>query len=195
MDTSRISAPEGDIGRCPNCSGRVFEAEKMVSRNGWYHKGCFKCFACNHLLDQTNFNDGPDGYIYCRTCYKILDLMDYNQTARSVVDTTSIPAYQGDLSACPRCFGKVFEAEKMVAKSGIYHKKCFSCQACKRLLDGLTATDAQGYLLCTSCYKKNFGPSELRVLTQDQVINFRLGQKSGFHTFLTFRPKNLLIPP
>lgn len=59
VDTSRIAAPEGDLARCPQCGGRVFEAEKMVSRNGWYHKGCFKCFACNHLLDQTNFNDGP----------------------------------------------------------------------------------------------------------------------------------------
>ena len=27
----------------------------------------------------------------------------------------------------PRCNGKVFEAEKMTTKRGLYHKKCFAC--------------------------------------------------------------------
>ena len=29
----------------------------------------------------------------------------------------------------------MFEAEKMTAKTGNYHKKCFTCATCKRALD------------------------------------------------------------
>ncbi len=78
--------------RCPNCSGRVFEAEKMVSRRAWYHKPCFKCWTCKHILDQTNFHDGPDGNIYCGNCYKSIvnRFMEMNQTAKSVVETAVI---------------------------------------------------------------------------------------------------------
>ena len=61
VNTETISAPDGDLSRqvvyrkdswqlanripcrCPTCSGRVFEAEKILSRRAWYHKQCFKC--------------------------------------------------------------------------------------------------------------------------------------------------------
>ena len=34
-----------------------------------WHKRCFTCSVCNRHLDSTTVNDGPDGDIYCRTCY------------------------------------------------------------------------------------------------------------------------------
>lgn len=91
------------------------------------------CYTCKTIslqklfsqpLPQTSFNDGPDGRVYCGGCHKTLRLMDVNLTARSAVDTTAIPG-GGDRDACVKCSGKVFEAEKMVAKRGLYHKKCF----------------------------------------------------------------------
>jgi hypothetical protein len=50
-------------------------------------------------------------------------------------DTTVIPGEEGEPTNCPRCHGKVFEAEKMSTKRGFYHKKCFSCAKCKTSLD------------------------------------------------------------
>ena len=33
---------------------QVFEAEKMSSRERWYHKHCFNCAMCSHKLDYSN---------------------------------------------------------------------------------------------------------------------------------------------
>ena len=41
------------------------------------------------MLDQTNFYEGPDGNIYCKSCYKVaIGIMDVNQTAKYMVKTT-----------------------------------------------------------------------------------------------------------
>ena len=142
----------------------------MNCRAGWYHKSCLKCSVCSHGLDATNFNDGPDGRIYCKGCYKANNIMDSNLIARSVADTTSIQGYQGDKESCPKCSGKVFEAEKMVMRSGNYHKKCFTCAACSRALDHFGAVDSPQGIQCQTCYAKSYGPSELRVLTDTDGI-------------------------
>ena len=43
------------------------------------------------MLDQTNFYDGPDGNIHCKGCYRTVgSFMEVNQTAKSMVDTTTI---------------------------------------------------------------------------------------------------------
>jgi hypothetical protein len=47
----------------------VFEAEKMSTSVGKFHPACFKCGACGANLDQTSCHCGPDGDIYCRSCY------------------------------------------------------------------------------------------------------------------------------
>ena len=51
--------------------------------------------------------------------------------ADSIINTTSIKAKEGDKDACPRCLGKVFEAEKMMTRYRVYHRKCFTCEECK----------------------------------------------------------------
>ncbi|EDW32475.1 GL11663 [Drosophila persimilis] len=54
---------------CPRCGYIVFAAEQMKSKNSIWHKLCFYCSGCRKYLDSTNLNDGPDGNIYCRSCY------------------------------------------------------------------------------------------------------------------------------
>ena len=64
--------------------------------------------SCKHLLDQTNFFDGPaDGHVYCKGCYRSVGSggMEVNQTAKSMVDTAAIrsrvlrSSYQSSLSS------------------------------------------------------------------------------------------------
>lgn len=55
------------------------------------------------------------------------------------IDTTLIKAKAGE--GCPRCGGAVFAAEQMLAKSSMWHKRCFSCSECKRPLDSVLACD------------------------------------------------------
>ncbi|XP_021184617.1 muscle LIM protein Mlp84B isoform X5 [Helicoverpa armigera] len=54
---------------CPRCGFPVYAAEQMHSKNGTWHKRCFSCAECHRSLDSTNLNDGPNGEIYCRSCY------------------------------------------------------------------------------------------------------------------------------
>jgi cysteine/glycine-rich protein len=79
--------------------------------------------------------------------------------ARSTVETWVIKAEKGDVDCCPKCDGKVYEAEKMVTASGTwYHKNCFRCIECTRLLDSLTNNDgADGGYYCKKCYRVKYG--------------------------------------
>ena len=44
---------------------------RTISLQGnWYHKNCFRCHECNRMLDSLTNNDGPDGELYCKKCYK-----------------------------------------------------------------------------------------------------------------------------
>ncbi|XP_055838862.1 muscle LIM protein Mlp84B-like isoform X6 [Episyrphus balteatus] len=73
---STLTYPEGGLlhgakssGGCPRCGFEVFAAERMISKSRVWHKRCFHCAFCRKSLDSTNLNDGPDGDIYCRSCY------------------------------------------------------------------------------------------------------------------------------
>jgi len=170
LDTTSIMAEETDKCKCPRCGGKVFPAEKMVAASGWYHRHCFRCALCSQPLDSTSVCDGPDDKIYCRVCYGRLRSrnssipnmfkVDDDVLARSIVETWVIKAEKGDPDCCPKCDGKVFEAEKMVTGSGSwYHKNCFRCVDCSRLLDSLTNNDGpDGQLYCNKCYAGKFGP-------------------------------------
>ena len=40
-----------------------------------------------------------------------------------------------------------------------YHRNCFRCEDCNRLLDSLTNNDGpDGKLYCKKCYNKKYGP-------------------------------------
>ena len=78
-DHKKIPAEANEIGCCRKCNSRVFEAEKLIARCGWFHKDCFKCFNCNRLLDVSSYQDGRKDGIFCNTCHKaILEEMTIN---------------------------------------------------------------------------------------------------------------------
>ncbi len=107
--------------------------------------------------------------------------------AQALVETTTIMAEEGDKNKCPRCSGKVFEAEKMMSNKGVFHKKCFTCLDCHRALDASLVTDGfevslfsylvapkylginqkrildmffqDGQIFCPNCYTKKYGPT------------------------------------
>ncbi|CAD7087899.1 unnamed protein product [Hermetia illucens] len=63
-----FNGPKSQNG-CPRCGFAVYAAEQMISKSRIWHKRCFHCADCRKSLDSTNLNDGPDGDIYCRSCY------------------------------------------------------------------------------------------------------------------------------
>jgi hypothetical protein len=63
-----------------------------------------------------------------------------------------------DPDKCPKCSGKVFDAEKVQLKNGNYHKQCFSCSLCSRKLDYSNVCSDMNDIFCNNCYLKNYGP-------------------------------------
>ncbi|XP_021913746.1 muscle LIM protein Mlp84B-like isoform X7 [Zootermopsis nevadensis] len=69
-DTKPTTGLKAPLGKgCPRCGYPVYAAEQMISKTRIWHRRCFSCGDCRRSLDSTNLNDGPDGDIYCRSCY------------------------------------------------------------------------------------------------------------------------------
>jgi len=132
-DPSLIQGDDGEKTSCPRCNGKVFEAEKMITKHSCYHKRCFSCKSCKCLLDYFSAAEGPDNEIYCRVCYR----RAFGPGGKNKFgDKTFFEAEDADKAkACLRCGGKVFEMDKIVARGGLIHNFCLSCNDCKCNLD------------------------------------------------------------
>lgn len=87
----------------------------------------------------------------------------------AIIETWTIQAGEDD-RPCPRCNGKVFEAEKMISMRHVYHKKCFSCKECQRPLDHFIACDApDGEVVCRPCYQKKYSCSAFTLSGADML--------------------------
>jgi len=154
---------------CPRCRGVVFAAEQMLAKGSVWHKKCFSCSECKRPLDSVLACDGPDREIHCRACYgKMFGPKGYGYghtpTLSSGGESTAaqVGGFKGQKpkeGGCPRCGFAVYEAEKMISKGKVWHKRCFHCNDCNRSLDSTNLCDApNGDIYCRSCYGRNFGP-------------------------------------
>jgi hypothetical protein len=88
---------------------------------------------------------------------------------KSAVETTTILASsKANSDGCRRCRGIVYDAEKMSMRSGVYHRLCFNCAACRRALDYLLAVDS---------------PSKIQFTVFDHLSNSGLLNKICIDTF------------
>ena len=77
----------------------------------------------------------------------------------AALETWTIQGAEDESNVCPRCNGKVFEAEKMISMRHVYHKKCFTCKECTRPMDQFIACDAPDGKFLMS-FKKRFRKKE-----------------------------------
>ncbi|KAK0418288.1 hypothetical protein QR680_013478 [Steinernema hermaphroditum] len=59
---------------------------------------------------------------------------------------------------CPKCGKSVYAAEEMVAGGYKWHKFCFKCNLCNKMLDSCTVAEHGAELFCKQCYGRKFGP-------------------------------------
>ena len=143
--------PNNENQGCPKCGGSVFEAERITEKGRNYHKRCFVCCKCKRPQDdKLQVFVGFDSKIYCSVCYP----RPSYTTLPGEVETSRIKATAGQ--GCPRCGGKVFDAEKMTVKSGTFHKHCFNCASCGQSLNYSNFTSHQENVYCHGCFQKNF---------------------------------------
>ncbi|XP_049765020.1 muscle LIM protein Mlp84B-like isoform X1 [Schistocerca cancellata] len=59
---------------------------------------------------------------------------------------------------CPKCGKSVYAAEERVAGGLKWHKMCFKCGMCNKLLDSTNCSEHEGELYCKVCHARKFGP-------------------------------------
>ncbi|KAK0418290.1 hypothetical protein QR680_013478 [Steinernema hermaphroditum] len=59
---------------------------------------------------------------------------------------------------CPKCGKSVYAAEEMVAGGYKWHKFCFKCTLCNKLLDSTNCCEHQAELYCKQCHGRKYGP-------------------------------------
>ena len=65
---------------------------------------------------------------------------------------------------CPRCEKNVYFAEEVKALGNVYHKLCFSCSNCRKLLNPGSITEHDGQMFCKNCYGYVGEPSSIDII-------------------------------
>ncbi|KFD62607.1 hypothetical protein M514_05528 [Trichuris suis] len=63
-----------------------------------------------------------------------------------------------EVPKCPKCGKSVYAAEEMVAGGYKWHKFCFKCSMCNKLLDSVSVAEHQAELYCKQCHGRKYGP-------------------------------------
>jgi len=161
--------------KCARCGKTVYFAEQVFGAGKKWHKQCFKCVACNKMINSSSLRD-KDGEIYCASCHTrsfgtkgygyglgsgvlSTDTGKAGEVVSTAPKTASInSAGSANGNGCPRCKMVVYEAEKVRAVGKVFHKHCFKCVACDK---GITATTMREHgqeIYCRACYEINFAP-------------------------------------
>lgn len=178
-DTGLIRAAGTEIG-CPRCHGVVFEAEKVVAGDKvWFHQGCFNCQVCHTKLDSMRCAIGTNGDAYCNSCYKA-QLQAERSQANIARPRNILPAMPGDPHGCPRCQGKVYEAEKMTSRDRWYHKHCFACALCNHLLDNSNCMEGPNEeVYCKTCYVREYFTGGRNMFCDARTMPTTLNPRNG----------------
>lgn len=59
---------------------------------------------------------------------------------------------------CPKCSKSVYAAEEVLAAGNKWHKMCFTCGLCKKMLEPTTLAAHEGDIYCKTCYGRKYGP-------------------------------------
>ncbi|XP_062712146.1 muscle LIM protein 1 isoform X4 [Aedes albopictus] len=59
---------------------------------------------------------------------------------------------------CPKCGKSVYAAEERVAGGHKWHKGCFKCGMCGKMLDSTNCAEHENELYCKNCHGRKYGP-------------------------------------
>ncbi len=68
--------------------------------------------------------------------------------------TRKQPKFMPQAPKCAKCSKNVYKAEELRAANKTFHKLCFKCTLCSKLLETNILTEHQGDLFCRNCYAK-----------------------------------------
>nr|pir hypothetical protein T04C9.4 - Caenorhabditis elegans [Caenorhabditis elegans] len=78
--------------------------------------------------------------------------------AHTIFKVSSMPFKPVEHPKCPKCGKSVYAAEEMSAGGYKWHKFCFKCSMCNKLLDSMSCCEHQAQLFCKQCHCRRYGP-------------------------------------
>ncbi|VDN50654.1 unnamed protein product [Dracunculus medinensis] len=80
---------------------------------------------------------------------------------------------------CPKCGKSVYAAEEMSAGGYKWHKFCFKCAMCNKLLDSMTCCEHQAELYCKQCHGRKYGPKGIGFGIGAGALTMDTGEQFG----------------
>ncbi|UJR14382.1 hypothetical protein I4U23_001378 [Adineta vaga] len=68
-----------------------------------------------------------------------------------------MPFTSAETPHCPRCGHAAFHAESIPVAGKMWHKICFRCGLCKKMLEISNVAEHDGDVYCKQCYTRKFG--------------------------------------
>lgn len=59
---------------------------------------------------------------------------------------------------CPKCTKSVYAAEERLAGGYKFHKACFKCDMCNKMLESTNVAEHESKLYCKQCHGRKYGP-------------------------------------
>lgn len=86
----KIFETENELIACVRCKGKVFDAEKVSTTSGLFHKSCYNCAACSKTLEMGSGNQAPNKEVLCKSCYgKTVGIQGYGWGGNGLTLTTT----------------------------------------------------------------------------------------------------------
>jgi len=123
------------VSQCWECGESITSATEGVTAFGKaYHRNHVKCVATGKdFTDGGDAMEGEDGKVYCRAEW--------------------VKRFQ---KTCATCQKPITEKKPLEAKEKFYHRKCFTCQVCNKVLDGRWLEE-DGKPICENDYYRKRG--------------------------------------
>jgi hypothetical protein len=84
---------------------------------------------------------------------------NFSAPVAAAASSSASGAFGGGGNKCPTCSKTVYFAEQLMGPANrIYHKMCFRCSQCNKMLDAGNCSDKDGVVFCKGCYGAKFGP-------------------------------------
>merc|ERR1712223_1855357 len=101
---------------------------------------------------------------------------------------TDMPFKPIEMPKCPKCGKSVYAAEERIAGGHKWHKGCFKCSMCNKLLDSTNCAEHDGALFCKTCHGRKFGPKGYGFGGGAAGLTMDNGEQFGNTDFVTNKP-------
>ncbi|KAK3587401.1 hypothetical protein CHS0354_028779 [Potamilus streckersoni] len=105
-----------------------------------------------------------------------------------------MPFKPPDQAKCPKCGKSVYAAEERIAAGKKWHKFCFKCGLCNKLLDSTNSTEHEGELYCKVCHGRKYGPKGYGFGSGAGTLSMDTGEQFGnTEAEMSNRPTEVVI--